>query len=279
MNIRRFAALLLCLCLCGTFAYAEEEGNVRDDIGSWLAQTWKDASAWTEQALDGASKWTEQAWNDASKWAEQAWKDAPAWLETAWGDASGWIEQTWNDASPRLSEIWGDVSARAAELYSSVSDNASAWWADTFRKVTEAKDQAWSWIDSASREMRAKISEKYQEVLSGNRKDSSETEKTVEEAFTDLLKKLNLEDDDIRKILETVRAYAAEKGISEESLEQIMLPYLVQLAEDGSKAQNGQIPAIAVAQYLTGIMVRENIGTEEDAQRMINTLKETLNIQ
>ena len=101
----------------------------------------------------------------------------------------------------------------------------------------------------------------------------------MEEAFTDLLKKLNLEDDDIRKILETVRAYAAEKGISEESLEQIMLPYLVQLAEDGSKAQNGQIPAIAVAQYLTGLMTEKGIGTEEDAQRMINTLKETLNIQ
>ncbi len=277
--MKRFAAFLLSLCLFVSFAAAEEEGSAPEGIGSWFRQAWQDASAWTEQAWDEASAWTEQALDDASKWAEQAWKDAPEWLQTAWGDASGWVEQAWNEASPELQKIWGDVSTWASGVYDSVSGNASAWWAETFRKVTEAKDKAWKWIDSASENVRKKIAEKYLEAHSGIQNEVSEAGETMEQIYTDLLKKLNLNEEDIGRVLDTIKAYADQRGISAESVEQIMLPYLVQLAEDGSAAQNGQIPAIAVAQYLTGIMVEEGIGTEEDAQRMISTLKETLNIQ
>lgn len=268
MLIKKLVAVLLSVCIFVSVAYAEDSENVLDSIGNWFGQAWEDSS-----------KWAEQAWDDASKWAEQAWKDAHAWLENAWGDASKWIEQMWNDASPKLNEIWGDVSSWATGVYNSVTGDVSAWWTETFKKVTEAKDQAWGWIKSTSEDVRAKIIEKYLELFSKGQNGSSDSDKTMEEEYTDLLKKLNLNDDDVVKIMETIKVYADQNGIAVETLEEIMLPYLVMLIEDASLAQNGQIPAIAVAQYLTGIMVEEGIGSEEDAQRMINTLKEALNIQ
>ena len=103
--------------------------------------------------------------------------------------------------------------------------------------------------------------------------------KTIKEVYTDLLSKLNLNDEDIVKVLETIRVYAEQYGITVETIGKIILPYLVQLIADYVLAQDGQIPAIAVAQYLTGIMVKEEIDTEEEAQRMINMLKGILNIQ
>ncbi|MBR3334617.1 MAG: hypothetical protein IKG23_10035 [Clostridia bacterium] len=268
MKVKWTTAVLLSLCLMVSCAYAESGGDVLESIGGWFSQAWEDTSKWAEQALD-----------DASKWAEEVWKDAPAWIENAWGDASKWIEQAWNKAFPKLTEIWGDVSGWADGVYNSVTETVSAWWPDTFRKVTEAKDKAWGWIQSASEEVRTKITEKYLQLLSEEGKEESDGGKPTEEACRDLLKKLNLSDDDIGKVLETVRVYADQNGISVETLEQIMLPYLVQLAEDASSSQDGQIPAIAVAQYLTGIMVEKGIGTEEDARRMVNILKETLNIR
>lgn len=279
MLIKKLVAVLLSVCIFVSVAYAEVGENVLDSIGNWFGQAWEDSSKWAEQAWEDSSKWTEQAWNDASKWVEQAWKDASAWLENAWGDASKWIEQVWNDASPKLIEIWGDVSTWATGVYNSVTESVSAWWIDTFKKVTETKDQAWSWIKSTSEDIRSKIVENYLLLLAKVQNGSSNGEKSKEEVYTDLLKKLNLNDADIVKVLQTIKVYADQNGITVESLEEIMLPYLVQLIEDASLAQNGQIPAIAVAQYLTGIMVEEGIGSEEDAQRMINTLKETLNIQ
>jgi len=268
MKSKRLIALLLSLCLCVSFAHAEESGSIFDDIGSWFSQAWEDSS-----------KWVEQAWGDASKWVDQAWKDAPAWLETAWGDASKWVEQAWKDSSEWAVSIWGDVSTWASGTFQSASGSVSAWWTETFKKVTEAKDQTWGWIRSASGSVRAKIIDIYLKVTAGERKDSPDAGQTMDEVYTDLLKKLNLNDEDTGKVLETIGVYAERNGMSVDSVEQIMLPYLVQLVEDSSLAKNGQIPAIAVAQFLTGIMVEEKIGTEEDAQRMIHTLKETLDIQ
>ena len=265
---RIIAVFLILCCLINTFACAESGGGLLDGIGSWFSRAWEDTS-----------KWVEQAWKDTSEWAEQAWKDASAWFSGAWGDASEWIEQAWKEVSPKLNEIWGDVSAWAAGTYESVSGSVSAWWADTFKDVTEAKDRAWGWIRETSADLGTQAAGKYQEVVSLIQNGSTEAGESVEEVFADLLKKLKLNDGDISKVLDTVKVYAQQREIAVESVEKVMLPYLVQLTEDGSKAQNGQIPAVAVAQYLTGIMVEEGIGTEEDAQRMLNTMKETLNVQ
>ena len=262
--IKRLVAVLLSMCLFASAAYAEGGGNVLDSIGDWFGQAW-----------DDSSKWTEQAWNDSSEWAGQAWKDASGWTEQAWGDASKGMEQAWNDASPELEKIWGDVSDWATGVYNAATGSVSAWWIDTFKKVTETKDQAWAWIQSASEDVRAKIADAYTEIQNG----SSDIGKLIKEVYTDLLKKLDLIDDDILKVLETLWVYAGQNGITIETLAKVLIPYLVQLIADYVLQQNGQISAFSVVLYLTGIMVEKRIGSEEEAQRMIDTLKETLNIQ
>ena len=262
--IKRLVAVLLSMCLFVSAAYAEDGGNVLDSIGDWFGQAW-----------DDSSKWTEQAWNDSSEWAGQAWKDASGWAENAWGDASKWMEQAWNDASPELEKIWGNVSDWAAGVYNAATGTVSVWWMDTLKKVTETKDQAWGWIQSASEDVRANIADAYTRIQNV----PSDVWKTIQEVYADLLKKLKLNDADIVKVLATVGLYAEQKGITVETLAKVLLPYLVQLIADYALTQGGQISAVAVVLYLTGIMVEKKIGSEEQAQQMIDTLKETLNIQ
>ncbi len=247
MKIKRIIAVTLVLCLLSSCAMA----SIFDDFGKWAESAWNDAS-----------KWAEQAWNDASKWGEQAWKDAPAWIENAWGDASKWVEQAWNDSAKWLEGIWGDVSKWANE-----QNHSAAWWQKTFDDVTKEADNAWKWIEAETQETRETI-----------KKAVSDAGNSIDSAYTEQLEKLNLGKEDIAKVLETLEAYAKEKGIPTVVLKTMLLPYLVKLTADRKANGNQSIPAVAVAQYLIGVFEKNQAKTEEQINQVINTLKESLGL-
>ena len=92
------------------------------------------------------------------------------------------------------------------------------------------------------------------------------------------LEKLNLGKEDIAKVLETLEAYAKEKGIPTVVLKTMLLPYLVKLTADRKANGNQSIPAVAVAQYLIGVFEKNQAKTEEQINQVINTLKESLGL-
>ena len=241
MKIKRLFAFAVVLCLLIPVAKAEnQESSLFDSIGEWI----------------------EQAWNDASKWISQAGQDTSSWAERAWGDASKWVEQAWNDSSKWMTDIWDNVSDWTAATYNSAAGTVSTWWTDTFNKVTETKNNIWEWIGKESQEVKEQIRQKYDYINTAARNSISDAEKKIQSTFWDLLKQLNLKTEDIQKVTETIKAYAAEKGISLAPLEEFLMPYLIQFALDAQAHGINIIPPEIVAQYLTG--VTEKIGATTD---------------
>lgn len=250
MKIRRMFAIALVICMVVSCSFAEEKkGNMWDSIGGWFDQAWKDTSGWVSQAWTDATSWVNGAWGDASKWIGQAWNDSSAWVSDIWGDASTWVIDT--------------------------SDAIGVWWRDTFNTVTETKNNAWEWIEKSQKDLQTQLKQ-YKDIIAITQNDVSDAENDVINAYKDLLKKINLNEKDSEKVIDTIKAYAGEKGIAVSSLEKILLPYLTQLAVDSGSAGNGKIPAVAVAQYLTGIIEKIGLENEKQAQQLISELEMAL---
>ena len=279
MKTKRIIAMVLVLSMLSSFAYAEEDQSAIRDIVEWAEGAWNDAAKWTEQAWNDAASWADNAWNDATKWAKQAWNDAPEWIENAWGDASKWVEQAWNDSSKWVEDIWGDASTWTAETYNSTSEMVSAWWIDTFNTVTKETDNAWQWITEASQTTKDAIIDTYNDVSDAVSKGSAEAEKSLNDAYLGLLKQMLLDEKGISRIMETLKAYAEGKGILVPTLEYVLLPYLVELAQDAASNVKESISSLSVAQYLTGICEKAKIQTEEKAESLIKQIKDILNLE
>ena len=253
--MKRFVALILSLVMSCSIALAEEEQpkSVWDSIGGWFGQ----------------------AWEDTSGWVSQAWSDASKWVEGAWGDASKWVEQAWNDSSQWVTDIWGDVSTWASETYESTSGTIGAWWAETFNKVTDTADNPWKWLADESKALQPEALETLSSVKEAVISNDSDAEAKVKAAFTTLLKRLNLNDEDSQRVWDTIDAYANQKGISKLAASKLALPYLFQLTIDSTETSEG-IPAIAIAQYLTAIIEKLGINTTDMADQLVNQLNEVL---
>jgi len=256
MKFRRFIALFLILCLAVPAACAEEDN---------------------ESLKDAVLDWINQAAQDASKWADDAWKTASEWLTQAWGDASKWVSQAWNHTSGWAVDIWGDASTWAKGVYDSASGAVSTWLVETFDQVTKNGADTWEWIQNESKETRDQIAEKYHDISAIAREGAAEAEQQIRAAYEKVLKSMGLNDEDVGKVWETIRAYAAEKGITIASIQKIMFPYLVKLAMESLKQGTPVIPAITVAQFLTAVIEKQNVKTEEQAQDLLDNLDGVLN--
>ena len=226
--------------------------------------------------LDSVGSFFSGAWSDVSQFAEGAWKDVSGWVEGAWGDASKWVEQAWNDSSTWAVGIWGDVSTWAVDTYNSASGSVTAWWTETFNHVTEKTNDAWNWFMDESDKLQKEHQEKLQNLQDAVAATGENAQSKVKEAFMNLLKQLNLNDADAEKVWKTIEAYAKEKGISTLSAAKIALPFLMQLAID-SQSENTGIPAIAIAQYLTGVVEKLGVNNEAGAEELISQLNQILN--
>ena len=243
MNIKRFLVLFLALCMAASCAFADAKESVLD----WLSQAWDDvAGAW-----DGASEWIDDAWGGASEWIGEAWNDSAGWAK----------------------EIWGDVSEWATDKMGS----ADEWLIDAFDAVTDTAGSAWEWIDKTAGDVYPLLEETYGEITRSAQDGFSGAGETVTALWQELLKKLNLEDGDISKVLDSIKAYAEEKGITPAALEELLTPYLAKLTADSRELGNGQLPAITITQYLTGIAEKIGIETEGQVDRLLEELGGILN--
>ena len=242
MKTRQFFALFLALCLAASCACADAKESVLD----WLSQAWDDvAGAW-----DGASEW----------------------IDDAWGSASGWIGEAWNDSAGWAKEIWGDVSEWATAQMGS----ADKWLIDAFDAVTDTAGSAWEWIDKTAGDLYPLLEETYGEITRSAQDGFSAAGDTVTAVWQELLKELNLEDGDISKVLDSIKAYAEEKGITPAALEELLTPYLAKLTADSRELGDGELPAITVTQYLTGIAEKIGIETEGQVDRLLEELGKIL---
>ncbi len=276
--MKRILAISLALCLAmPAAAFAEEqtrEPDFVDTVGSWFDRAVSDVSDWASQAWKDTAEWADHALEDASAWASRAWTDASAWIDGAWGDASKWVEQAWNGSSEWVTEIWGDVSAWAVRTFDSASGTVSAWWEETFNTVTEKADDPWSWITEEAKGNKA-FAQNAEKVKQAVTAEGADAEARVKETFDALMAELGHTAEDSQKVWDTVRAYAAEKGIDPLTAAKLALPYLLKLTVDGGTASGG-IPAVAVAQYLTAIAEKQGTVTGDSADALLKQLTEAL---
>ena len=236
-------------------AMAEEDNknNVFESIGSFFSNTW----------------------DNVSSWSEARWTDFSSWVNGAWGDASKWVSQVWNDSSTWVTDIWGDASNWVVESYESASDSIGAWWAKTFNRVTVTDDNAWNWLRESATDINSQsillLSQMKDAIIS-----SEDAEQKAKDTFYLLLANLNISESDAENIWKTIQAYSDEKGIASLTAVRISLPYLWQLAIDNDLESNGNIPAVAVAQYLTAIYEKMGIISESSATDYIEQLIEVL---
>ena len=249
-----FVAAMVCIQFSCALSEEETSGGLFGSIGSFSSSTWK----------------------DVSDWAENVWNDVSSWVDNAWGDASEWVTKAWNDSSEWISDIWGDASSWAAESYDSVAKTVNTWWIDTFDAVTTSAKDKWIWFKQSVSTWDTQAMEFVRQIKDSLHAETDDSEKKIHDTFTDLLDKLNIRGSDADKVWETIRAYAEQKGISPILAEKLTLPYLLQLAVDSSAESSGSIPAIAVAQYLTAVIEKEDINSDETADQLVDELKDIL---
>ena len=253
--MRRFIATTLALCLVFTASCAEEEvsKSVWHSIGGWFGQTLEDTSGWATQTWSDASKWAEGDWGNASKWVEQAWNDSPKWI----------------------TEIWGDVSSWAAETYESASGTIGAWWAETFNTVTESSDNPWEWLTEQSSGLQPEIRDILSDIKEAVITTGSNAESKVKTVFTAILEKLKLNREESQKVWDTIASYADQKDVPRLTAAKLSLPYLLQLTIDSAELQEN-IPAVAIAQYLTAVLEKLNIHSTAAANELVEQLNNVL---
>lgn len=261
-KLAAFFLVVILWCSSISFSLAEEEqktGRIFDSIGSFFTDTWNDASTWAEGA-----------WNDTTKWVDDAWKDATAWISGAWGDASKWVEQAWNDSSAWVSNIWGDAT-------SWVSDTVSTWWTSTFNTVTEDSKNAWAWLQDKADGLKAQGTDLLEGAKAAVASFGDSAEGKVKESIFAMLVKLGVNETDSEKVWATIQAYAEQKGIFPIAAAKLSIPYLLQLCADSADQANGNnIPAVAVAQYLTGIIEKLGVNDNAAADERVSQLNDTL---
>ena len=242
MKIKRLVSLVLAVCLISSFAFAEEEkkGSVLD----WFGNVWNDT-----KSLAGST------WEDTSKWVQETWDTSSEWVTGIWGDASTWV----------------------SDQYDAASGTVSNWWVGVFDSVTGAANNAWEWIGNETQSFKDTVSEKYNEVTTSVQKGLSDAGTAVSNVYTELLKTLKLDDIDIGKVLETIREYALKIGIPAVTLALYLLPYLIKLVAE-SNATGKTIPAIVVAQFLTSIVRKMGVESEDQTQLLVDKLMVLLGI-
>ncbi len=263
--MKKFTAFFLAIilgCSSVSFSFAEDEnksGGILDSIGSFFTNTWNDASTWIEGV-----------WEDTTEWADGAWKDATTWISGAWGNASVWVEQAWNKSSTWVSGIWGDAT-------SWVSNTVSTWWANTFYTVTEDSNNVWAWLQDKADGLKAHGTDLLESAKTAIASADDEVEENVKELIFAMLVKLGINETDSEKVWNTIKAYAEQKGISSLSAAKLSIPYLLQLCADSAdQADENCIPAVAVAQYLTGIIEKLGVNDNDYANELVSQLNETL---
>lgn len=257
MTRKMLALITAMIILCGSFCSAlaeEEKKGPFDSIGSFFSDTWKDVSTW----------------------AGNAWGDVSSWTANAWGDASAWVGQAWNDTATWATDIWGDVSTWASESYANASESVSTWWTETFSTVTDTSKDVWAWLKESALTLsdnQKVYLERMQTVISSDAEDNG---MAVKELFQDLLHEVGITGDDAERIWRTVDAYAESKGLSALTTVKLSLPYLFQLVVDEQSEENRSIPAIAIAQYLTGVIEKLGVTNNDIADSLVVSLNEVL---
>lgn len=242
-----FAMILLCSVVSFAFAEGTNQSNeLWSSLGSFFSNGWNDVTNWVSNAWEDAGKWIDEAWGDASKWVEQAWSDSSTWVSDIWGDASEWVEE-----------------------------NVVPWWTETFNTVTEDSKNAWTWIQDKANALKNQGNEVLDKAKSAIATIGDSAEENVKDIFLSLLADLDLCETDADKVWETIQAYAEEKGISPISAAKLAIPYLLKLNADADQ-EGGKIPAVAIAQYLTGIIEKLGISNDDYANELIDQLNEVL---
>jgi len=247
MKFKRIVALVLAVCLCASFAFAEDEKEEK------------------EEKKSVTEKMTE------------AWNDTKSWVGDAWGHASEWVTDTWNSGSEWVTDVWGDASTWVSENYDSAAKSVSSWWTGMIDAAGSKANNAWKWIGQESQAFVSTVSEKYEDIRAAAQKGLTEAGDSIKKVYEDLLKKLNLDDIDIAKILETIKTYAAKIGVSSAKVAIILLPYVVKTVNE-SITTGKSIPAIVVAQLLTAVANELELNKEGQADLLIEKLVEALGI-
>lgn len=236
--------LLTVICSIGLCSFAEEtdkQGGFFNSIGSFFSDTWNDTTDWVGDA-----------WEDTTQWIEGAWDNTTDWINGAWGDASGWINQAWDGSSAWVSDIWGDVSGW-------VSETVTPWWVNTFDTVTEDSKYTLEWVRESAYDLKANGTEFFVRVKDAVSVTDEFEDERVKEVILALLAKLNINGTDADKVWDTIVAYSEQKGLSPTSIGKISIPYIIKLCSDNADNITADIPALAVAQYLTGIIEKLGI--------------------
>lgn len=251
-TIKKWLGMLLAAVLfCGliTPAPARTESAAPAEPASKLAEKWSSAQ-------EKAASWISETWGSVAKRIDRVWNDSTDWASTVWSDVSTWAEDTWNRSA----------------------DTLSAWWVSAFNRVTEKKEKVWSWLAEKADTLRQKKQALFEAMKKAIGEEDSSASST-RDAFVLMMDAFGIQTFDIDRVWHTIELYAEKKGFTTASTAKLMLPSLLEL-EDAREAQaenDEEIPAIIIAQYLTGVVDNMELQTEEEARACVQLLNETLN--
>lgn len=226
---------------------------------------------------DSLGSFVESVLNEDTGWASDLLEEAKTWVGDNWGEASEWVSKAWGESSDWVTSIWGDASEWAAENLPGATEALSEWLTGVFEEVTGKTGNVWSWIGTASKTFDTKGKKLLDDVRSVITDTEGKTEEKVRSVFESILNEFDLAREDVERVWETVKAYAKEKGLAFVKLAKMMLPYLLQLKEEQTREGNTSVPAVLISQYLTGIMEKLGVDSEETAQSLLDQLEEMLN--
>lgn len=278
--MKKIIALMLALMTVCTFAAgASAEGSFFSFLFGGSDSESSDAAASDSTASDAESwswgdlaSWLGEAANEAGEWLGENWGDISGWIGENWGEASEWIEKAWGDSSSWATGIWGEASEWMADK----SGDVSKWLAESFEEVTENGQKAWEWIGEHADELKSTGEDLIDTVKKTVAATGELTEEDALATVLPLLKTLGINEEDAQKVWETVKTYAEQAGLSTSSAIKLIAPYLLQLCAENPEQSGDDVPAVNVAQYLTGIMEKLGIENNTEADELVEQLNEAL---
>lgn len=247
--MKKWMGILLAAALfCGMIIPASAESTAPEQPASKLAEKWN-------STREEAASWISETWGSLSKQIDQLWNDSTGWASSVWSDVSTWAEDKWNRSA----------------------DTLSAWWVNAFNRVTEKKEKAWSWLAEKADALRQKKQELFEAMRKAVGEEDDASAKGTRDAFVMIMDAFDIQAFDIDRVWHTIELYAEKKGFTTASTAKIMLPALLDLQEVHEEESDEELPAIIIAQYLTGVVDNMDLQTEEDAKAYVQLLNDTLN--
>lgn len=228
----------------------KEVTDIANEVVEDVDDLWNDMADVANEVAGDLS----EAWNDVTEVTAELWNDVKVFASDAWED----VQDTWQITAQYAAEAWHVTSEALGDAAGDVAEFLTQAWLD----VAATTDGTWDW-------MKSKTKDAVQSILNWVSAEDSEALESLKESFQNLLEKLGLDASEAEKVWNALEAYSDEHQVSFLSAIQLVMPYLVHLANAGSI----ELTEDVLSSYVNSILETLGVTNQTAADDLLHTLQ------